>query len=275
MKLNIKGHAGAFGISGSGKTFGAVRHFNECEGYAVLINTMHKRRPDVEIDGPFVDGKSTKLLEEITEHLNKEGRVVIDTDDEPTVKKILDYFEGWYNDSYGLLWFFVDEVDEYSSFRTGFQSAVERLFTKLRNTGIRGYAIAQRTSGQCSKNIVGQIREFFFYQMFPDDLDDVGRHYGLPRYYDETLKAQKYRQPPEYCCYHWLNNHVTLIDKAGVEHEIDTDGNPDDDGEDEEDEDVEAIADEDDEENGVPDKDLPPVGDKPPVGEAEKNENTK
>ena len=277
MKLNTKGHAGAFGISGSGKTFGAVRHFKECDGYAILINTMRKRRPDVEIDGPFVDGKNPKILEAITECLNKEGRVVVDTDDEPTVKKILDYFEGWYDDSYGLLWFFVDEVDEYSSFRTGFQSAVERLFTKLRNTGIRGYAIAQRTSGQCSKNIVGQIREFFFYQMFPDDLDDVGRHYGLPRKYDETLKATKYVQPPEYCCYHWLNNRVTLVDKNGVEHEIDTEGNPNDEAEetDEETEDDES-EDVDDgvsaEDNEADDKELP----KPEaVGEAKPDEHAK
>jgi len=271
MKLNTKGHAGAFGISGSGKTWGAVRDFNDCDGYAIFINTMKKRRPDVEIDGPFVDGKAPKLLDDITEHLNGEGRVVIDTDDEPTVKKILDYFEGWYDDSYGLLWFFVDEVDEYSSFRTGFQSAVERLFTKLRNTGIRGYAIAQRTSGQCSKNIVGQIREFFFYQMFPDDLDDVGRHYGLPRSYDETLKAQKYKQPPEYCCYHWLNNRVTLIDKNGVEHEIDTEGEPDDEGEEEEDEDEEV------EDDGVsteaPKPDDNPLPSPKEVGEAPKDED--
>ena len=74
MKLNTKGHAGAFGISGSGKTWGAVRDFNDVDGYAIFINTMKKRRPDVEIDGPFVDGKNPKLLDEITVNLNKTGK---------------------------------------------------------------------------------------------------------------------------------------------------------------------------------------------------------
>jgi len=257
MKLNTKGHVGYFGISGSGKSFGAARDYAEEPSYAIFIDTMRLRPSEIPFKGSGVESTDPKMLDRMTEILNKEGRCIVHMTrdkekDNKTLETILDHFEAFYDDNQygGVLRIFVDEVDQYADFRTGFQSAAERLFTKLRNSGIRGCAIAQRTSGQCSKNIVAQIREFFFFQMFPDDLDDVGRHYGLPRHYDETLKATKYVQPPEYCCYHWLNNRVTLVDKNGIEHEIDTEGNPNDEGEetDEEIDDDEA----EDVDDGVP-----------------------
>jgi len=101
MLLNTKGPIGIFGISGSGKTFGAVTHFYDNPQRSIFINTMMKRPPDVPFTGPYLSGKNPKLLDEITEYLNKPPyKVIIDTDDEAVVTKILDYFEKFYNPAF-------------------------------------------------------------------------------------------------------------------------------------------------------------------------------
>jgi len=250
------------GIPGCGKTYRAFEMHNTIPEYSIMFNTMLKPPHYTPNDNA---PRVKKLDDEAIKKLNETGKLTIDTDDVGEVEKWLDYVEGFWGREYGPLRIWFDETDEFAGcWDRAKENRVARVFTKDRNKGILGVAICQSHSGQVSAIIKKNAHAYFIWRLHPGEFSEYGeRFYGLPQ--------NPPVNPGDFSPYYRYSlGHLFYTEKEGVERPIAPEGEDD-----EEDEDVEAIADEDDEENGVPDKDLPPVGDKPPVGEAPKDEHSR
>ena len=160
------------GIPGCGKTYRAMQLHDDIPEYSIFFNTMKKdygRSPRV-----------TKLDDEAIKKMNEGGKLTVDEDDPEKVKAWIEYFEKFWDRSYGPLRMWFDETDEFARCYSH-DSPVERVFTKDRNKGILGVAICQSHSGQISAIIKKNAHSYFIWRLHPGEFAEYGqRFYGLP-----------------------------------------------------------------------------------------------